>query len=369
MHVIVPAFTADCTFMLWAGKFQPDLRPWVANAEASLEHVTAGGQSWPVTLGRTHRSSDATWLTSLVSAVIATPRDEISEDTKHAAFAKLTLRGLEHVAWAIGLDQAAIVNNVLLSVSLVGARQVQGLRQALVQAAQQWPDRYVVARGIMAPADVVSDLARMVGGAALPNRISYVFDLRDGQLPTKINAQRDFKLLNSSGLDVIADADMTADMVEAAHRQYLDVYVGRHGVRNPQFTLQFFRELHAAKAAEFIGLARDGRLLAFAALRDNAEFCSVPLIGYDMAAPQRDGLYRQVFALALRTAAQRRALINFGAGAPRYKTLRGAEPDIEHMVIIPPSRTISGRLVGAVLRNAQKSLFRVVPEMITAHGG
>jgi hypothetical protein len=369
MNVIALAFTADCTFMLWAGKAQPDLRPWVANAEASLEHVNAGGQIWPVTLGRTHRSCDATWLTSLVSAIIATPRDEITDNSPSAVLSKATLRGLEHVAWAIGLDQSAIINNALLSVSLIGARQVQGLRQAMVQAAQQWPDRYVVARGIMAPADVVSDLASSVGGAALPNRISYVFDLRDGQLPTKINAQRDFKLLSSAALDVKGHSDLTPDMLEAAHRQYLDVYVGRHGVRNPQFTLQFFRDLQIAKAAEFIGLARDGRLVAFAALRDHAEFYSVPLIGYDMAAPQRHGLYRQIFALALRTAAQRKALINFGAGAPRYKTLRGAEPDVEHMVIIPPRSTVTGRLVAAVLRIAQKSLFKVVPEMIAAHGG
>jgi hypothetical protein len=355
--------------MLWAGKSQPDLRPWVANAEASLEQVSAGGQSWPVTLGRTQRTQDATWLTSLVSAVIATPRDEIAAETPRAALSKVALRGLEQLAWAIGLDQSAIVNNALLSVSLVGARQVQGLRQALVQAAQQWPDRYVVARGIMAHSEVVADLAHAVGGATLPNRISYVFDLRDGQLPTKINAQRDFKLLSSSALDVIEHADFTPDMLDAAHQQYLDVYVGRHGVRNPQFTIQFFRDLHAAQAAEFIGLARNGRLMAFAALRDHAEFYSVPLIGYDMAAPQRDGLYRQIFALALRVAAQRRALINFGAGAPRYKTLRGAVPDIEHMVIIPPSRTFAGRVVAAVLRNAQKSLCRVVPQLIAAHGG
>jgi len=357
--------------MTWPPDQGGDVALWVGNARARLTCVEAAGKSWPVSLSEPDRREEATWLTSLLSAVIGTPRDEISADalTLKGQATVSALRVLEALAHLAGLDRCAMVNNTLMSVSPIGTSQLAGLGEAVRSAAERWPDRVAVARGIVCEAENVLALARRIGAFAVPNRVSYAYDLTGGRTPEKINAQRDFTLLAKAGLEVVAPAGFSADDLAQAHAQYFSVYVGRHGRRNPQFTQRFFADIHQAGATEFWGLRRGGALVAFVALRDHGEFLSVPLIGYDTAADKKLGYYRQIFALALRVAAERRRVINFGAGAGQYKKLRGAVVALEYMLICPPRSGALGRVLGLVLRAAEEPLGRGIPKAILAYGG
>jgi hypothetical protein len=363
-------------FMNWPSEAPADLRSWVANARARFDVIMGGGECWPVTVGERDQGCDATWLTSLISALIGTPREEIARSDAATAPERLrraavvaALGAAERAALWAGLDGAVIVNNSLLSVSPLGSMRLPALRGALAAAAERWPDRVVVARGLIAEADAVRAVARAAGGVFLPNRVSYAFDLRDGRTPDKINAVRDLSLLEKAGLDVIAHDEFTIDHLLCAQAAYDEVYVGRHGARNPRVTPTFVQAVHAAGIARFHGLGRDGVLLAFVTLRDHGEFLSVPWIGYRTAVDRKAGLYRQVFALALREGARRRAVVNFGAGAARYKTLRGGVPAVEHMILVPPRASRLGQAFAAALRTLEAPLGRAVPQAIAAYGG
>jgi len=353
-------------------------RDWIrldqllANGAGVLGGLHAAGTRWPITIEAERPLAHSSWLTSVTAALVATPRDEIARADIKTWQDRALLTVLDHLtplAARMGLGRAIIVNNTLLSVSLVGPAQIAGLTAALGEAARRWPDRFVFARGIVSDLDDLRERARALGGIVLPNRVCHVFDLRAGKLPEKINAVRDATLLRKSKLAPMTHNDFTAADVAAAHAQYLDLYVARHGAGNPAFTLPFFTTLHARGAVEFIGLRSGDTLAAFAALADHGDFLSVPLIGYRADVDRSAGLYRQIFAKALAVAAERRRVINFGAGAGRYKALRGATAAVERMILIPPRTTLMGRALRHGLTAAERPLERWVPKTIAAFGG
>ncbi len=342
-----------------------DIAPWIVNGRACLETLTVAGNRWTVTLGDAEQGPQATWLTSLVSALIGTPKDEATSTGEAAGrLLRLGLGLAERLAHLAGADKAAIVNNALLSVSPIGATGLHGLSSALMSAAERWPKRIIVARGIVAERDAVKACAALAGGIAFPSRVSYAFNLTSGDLPDKINAERDQSLLHKAKLERIGHQDFTSADLEAAHAQYTAVYIARHGRRNPQLTPAFFAQVHRARGAEFFGLKSDGALQAFVTLRDNGDFISVPLIGYRADANKRAGLYRQIFALALEIGCERKKVVNFGAGAGHYKKLRGATAAIEYMIIIPTRASVVGRALNAMLKVSEEPLERLVPKVI-----
>jgi hypothetical protein len=357
--------------MNWLADQPADLAAWVANGSGRLAEVHAAGQPWPVSLGADDQGPAATWLTSLASALIGAPKDEIAGG-KLSFGGKALVQGLglaEHLAVAAGIGGAAIVNNTLLSVSPVGPSQLMSLSAALQAAADRWPERIVAARGIVASPDAVRATTGGIGGFFFPNRISYVFDVSAGKTPEKINAVRDAALLRKAKLEIISHEAFSDRDLAAAHTQYTGVYITRHGGRNPRFTPAFIQSVHARAAARFWGLRKDGELAAFVALRDHGDFVSVPLIGYPIDADPKLGLYRQIFALALDIGARERKVINFGAGAGHYKKLRGAAPVIEYVIIVPSRTTALGRALASLLGASQARLNQMVPQAIAAYGG
>ncbi len=358
--------------MNWLAEGPSDLSAWIANGRGQLTSIEASGDRWPVSLGRPDQGEAASWLTSLASAMFGTPRDEIARSPDLGVAGVMLKCGLglaEKLALAAGASAAAIVNNSLLSVSPVGPSQLDGLGAAVAAATRTWPERIVVARGIIADLAAVRRMASGLGGFAFPNRVSYAFDYTTGREPDKINAVRDAALLRKAGLEVVDHDSFTSADLREAHAQYTAVYIGRHGGRNPRFTQAFFDAAHGRRAAQFWGLRSGSELAAFVALRDHGDFLSVPLIGYRTDADKRAGLYRQIFALALQIAAERKAVINFGAGAAHYKKLRGAASAVEYFIIVPSRTTWLSRGLGSVLGASEQGLNRLVPRAIAAHGG
>lgn len=360
------------TSTTWPPKDWTSLDRIIVNGPGVLGRIHAGGAVWPVTLEAEDPVAAPSWLTSMTSALIATPRDEVAQApirTGRVRFALGLLDAAIPVARWMGLQHAVIVNNTLFSVSMVGSGSVIGLMAATAEAARRWPHRTIFARGIVSHTAEAGVAARALGGVVLPNRISYTFDLRDGLLPDKINVERDIAHLKRQSPRLLQHDDFDSHHLDDVHRQYRALYVERHGSGNPDFEPMFFHRAHGAGAVEFLGLADGDKLLAFAALRDHGEFVSVPLFGYKPDAPPRAGLYRMMFARVLALAAERRRMINFGAGAGHFKRLRGGQATVEHMILIPPRQTVIGLGLKILLSACEKRLNQWIPQTIVAHGG
>lgn len=344
----------------------------VGNGAGIIGRLNAGGTQWPVTMEPEAPLTGSSWLTSALTALVETPRDEFARHANVGWAARVALRGIDAalpMARWLGLHRAVIVNNTLFSVSLVGSGSIPGLLAAVGEAARRWPDRMILARGVMAPADSLRLAVAPCGGHIIPHRISYVFDLRDGQTPRKVNFERDLAFLRKQGLFQVPHEAFTPRFLAEAHWQYRNLYVIRHGAGNPDFDPEFFVRAHRDNAVEFIGLADEAGLASFAALRDHGEFLSVPLLGYRSTDARQVGHYRMIFAHILELIAKRRRSVNFGAGAGQFKRLRGGVAAIENMVLVPPGRTALGLSVRAALAAAEHRLDRWIPKAILAHGG
>ena len=92
--------------MSWPAEGQTsDLSAWVGNGRGSLDWVASGGRLWPVSLGDARQGRDATWLTSLVSALVGTPKEEAAQpDTFAGRLLRTGLGIAERAAIAAGAD-------------------------------------------------------------------------------------------------------------------------------------------------------------------------------------------------------------------------------------------------------------------------
>jgi hypothetical protein len=77
---------------------------------------------------------------------------------------------------------------------------------------------------------------------------------------------------------------------------------------------------------------------------------TAPIVGYETARPLDDGLYRQLMAIALRRARNRRMLFNMSAGAARFKLNRGASGAIEYTAVFNRHLPLRERLSGWLIR-------------------
>jgi hypothetical protein len=137
----------------------------------------------------------------------------------------------------------------------------------------------------------------------------------------------------------VPDAEFTPQDLERALDLYQIIYRQRHSLRNPDYSIEFLQWAQRRGLIELLGLrSSTGQLCAFAARHNQGTTTSVPMLGYDLEADRRDGLYRQLVALLIREAGVRRQTFDFSSGAGDFKRKRGFEPRLELTMLRSPSR-------------------------------
>jgi hypothetical protein len=167
------------------------------------------------------------------------------------------------------------------------------------------------------------------GYRLIPSRRVYLLDASTKTPFQKDTNQRDLKLLKSSQYQVI---DSPADLqthVERFAELYRALYVDKHSQLNPAFNAEFFRLLLEENILTCRAFADKGKVDAFIGFFVREQMISAAVMGYDPQSPQRRGLYRLAIALTIAEAAERKLLLNLGAGAEKFKMLRGAVPTQE----------------------------------------
>jgi hypothetical protein len=177
------------------------------------------------------------------------------------------------------------------------------------------------------------------GFQGLPARVVYTLDASQAIKPKASHLKRDLALLARSNLAIVADADFTAQDLERALRLYQIIYRHRHSLRNPDYSIEFLQWARCRGLIELLGLrSSTGQICAFAARHNQGSTTSVPMLGYDLEADRRDGLYRQLVAVLVREAGVRQQKFDFSSGAGDFKRKRGFEPRLELTMLRAPSR-------------------------------
>jgi len=263
-----------------------------------------------------------------------------------------------------GINRIVHVDNMLLSTNLHGGwagEDVPAIRAALVAL---YPDHIIAIRSLDSWS-CPNLLAACEADQWLPlaSRQIWVTDDLARDWRPRNTSQNDRRMFANSGL-VAEELDTMSD--EDARRSaelYHMLYVGKYSPLNPVFTPAWIAMTHEEGILRYRG-ARDGegRLMAVAGSLVRGGILTPPIVGYDTARPQQEGLYRIAAFLFSEVAEREELRLNGSAGAADFKRRRGAHGVIEYSALYVRHLSIWRRLalvlVAGLLDHAAVPMMR-----------
>ncbi len=165
------------------------------------------------------------------------------------------------------------------------------------------------------------------------SRQVYIYDLTEESWLKHKNNKHDLTLIKKQNLTYIDHAEMEP-FLEEALQLYQMLYLEKYSKYNPQFTLKYFKTCYYYGIVYFQGYKNSENILkSFSGLFIIENTITSPLVGFDTAAPQKDGLYIHAAQLALLYKFKSNLLLNLSSGAPKFKRMRGGEPSIEYSAV------------------------------------
>jgi hypothetical protein len=339
------------------------LRPWISNADSFLQIVPTASGEVPVLVPdprvKPTPLAERAWVTCLWSGSAGYAIDEWLDRAGKGGRANAAgaagagprwhlKGGLKAVAglstrlsWWLGPWRGAVqVGSWPFSTTLRETLRDTDLIAVLESVIDCYPDRPIALRHVFednSPA-FLEALARR-GFQRLPARVVYTLEASQAIKPKASHLKRDLALLARSDLTIVPDAEFTPQDLERALDLYQIIYRQRHSLRNPDYSIEFLQWARRRGLIELLGLrSSTGQLCAFAARHNQGSTTSVPMLGYDLEADRRDGLYRQLVAVLVREAGVRQQKFDFSSGAGDFKRKRGFEPRLELTMLRAPSR-------------------------------
>lgn len=307
----------------------------IANAACEVMLLRHGAVRLPVTID--DGSHGHSYVSSPHSTYVLYARDEISlmglGGVRYAAEGVLgVLAGLLRLA---RLNRAVHLDNWLLSTNLHGDWEGAGLAAIRAALAARFPDHFTIIRSLdtwSCPA--LLEAVRADGWTLLPARQVWVTDDLARDWRPRSHTKADARMLRRAGLACERPATIAPDDAARIAELYRQLYIGRYSAINPRFSPEYIIQ-SAANGLLAYNLLRDaaGTIMAFAALRSAGGIGTVPLMGYDTARPQAEGLYRMASYCAAELALERGLRFHGSAGASQFKRNRGAHGVIEYMAV------------------------------------
>lgn len=310
-------------------------RAMITNAACEVLLMRHGETRLPVTVDDGARGRS--YVSSPHSTYVLYPRDEIAllglGGLRYAAEGVLgVLAGLLRIT---RLGRAVHLDNWLLSTSLHGTWDGTGLAAMRTVLAARYPDHFVILRSLdpwSCPA--LLQAVRDDGWTLLPARQVWVTDDLARDWRPRSHTKADARMLRRSGLTLEHPTTIAPDDAARIADLYCQLYVERYSAINAVFTARFIAQSAASGLLTYCVLRDDaGAILSFAALREAGGVGTVPLMGYDTARPQSEGLYRIASYAAAELALARGLRFHGSAGASQFKRNRGAHGLIEYMAV------------------------------------
>ncbi|WP_145961010.1 GNAT family N-acetyltransferase [Sphingosinithalassobacter portus] len=259
------------------------------------------------------------------------------------------------------------VDNWMLSTNLHGDWQGEDLAAIGAFLTERFPDHAIAIRSVdgwSSPA--LLEAARRHGWQLLASRQIWVTGDLEKEWRPRRNTYHDLRRLRRSGLMIDDFAVMSEADAERIAELYHLLYVGKYSPLNPVFSPAYVLMTWRTGTLRYRG-ARDaeGNLLAVAGVLVRGNVLTPPVVGYDTARPQSEGLYRIATLLFTTMAAERGLRVNGSAGAAQFKRNRGATGVIEYMAVA--ARHLSWRR-RAVLRFMQILLDRIAVPIMKRKG-
>lgn len=267
---------------------------FIRNVRTNLRLLQAG-QAWlPMTVNE--QEYDNSYVCSPYGTYVKYAEEELYllENQALRFLCTCLLKGLAPLLRLAQIDRNVHVNNWLLSTNLyteIGADELEAATQTLTAS---YPKHAIIYRSLnrRTNGELLEQLL-LQGYVLVPSRQVYFFN---GAVPlylNKKNTKWDRKLLAQSDYLIVPHAELGEPDYERIAELYDLLYVGKYSALNPKFTAEYIRHCHQKELLEMSGLRDEqGILQGVMGCFIYGEVISVPLVGYNTALPQHNGLYR-----------------------------------------------------------------------------
>lgn len=307
----------------------------IANVRAEAFLELAGGHALPVVV--TSGAIGHSYVAAPHSAYVLYPRAELDlvDLGRLRAPAGLLIAAADRLLRGLRINRAVQVDNWLLSTSLHGGWKGEGLASLRQRLTRAYPDHHLILRSVddWSCPELTAALRRD-GWLLLPSRQIWVTDDLERDWAVRKSVKNDGRKLAQSGLTV-EDATRLSDADAARIAQlYAMLYIRKYSALNPQYTPGWMQMALATRLFS-IRVVRDAgqQIVAAAGIVVRDGIATNPMLGYDTARPQSDGLYRIASWLVGDFACARGLRLHGSAGAGHFKQQRGARSAIEYIAM------------------------------------
>ena len=305
---------------------------YIANLETEVRLHRWGAHLMPLTVN--NDSAGRTFVCSPRVGFIDFAREELVHFPSPAL--RLPLRALisamELVLRPAQLERIVHVNNWMMSTNLPRKLEPGLASEQTQQLIEEYPTHILAMRSLNRrhSAPLMEALER-AGWTLVPARQVFILDDVERQAFSTSDGKADARLWRKSQLrhEVLkqissAEADQIIALYEGLYRQ-------KYSKLNPAYTPDFVHLTHRLGLMTYHVLRNEAdKICASGGFMSNGRHCAMPLLGYDLSAPRKDGLYRLICHAASCLAAQDRLSYNKSSGVGQFKRNRGASPEIEY---------------------------------------
>ena len=336
---------------------------YVSNVTSCMAAIGLDEEAWSVSVNE----GDGT--TALICSPYVTyvkyPQDIMGKFNKfwvRALFSTL-LSVVQLLCKATKIDQVAQVNNNLNSLLKHSRRFIARLPNLTELLIRHYPQHSILFFRVNGDLDkpLLKGL-RKNGYILFPDRAAHLFYPGSGYMKRSY-PKRDRALLRNTRYKVVSHDELTQEDGARICELYQMLFIKKHSQFNPVYTEEYFRQAIKHRWHQYVALRNpEGSIDAFISwfYQDSVMICG-PL-GHDIRVDQKVGLYRMVFALALKQAHDNNSVFNMGAGTDQFKLNRGSEKVLEYTAVyckhLPFYRRIPWRLLQGACNAVLHWLFK-----------
>lgn len=259
---------------------------------------------------------------------------------------------------ACRLDQVVYVDNWLLATNPVTPLSEAQVRRVTRFLQSRYPRHAIVHRSVNPLLNAARrDALRAAGYRFVRSRTVYVMPKPGSARERRSNLAIDRSLLSRSALRLVSDEAPAPGDVPTLVSLYRGLYLDKHSRLNPALNARYFAILIRDPFFRWLMLRDAAGLRGFMVTCVSEGHMVGSILGYDLNAPRKLGLYRQLMAAAMGAAERAGLAINLSGGSGEFKRLRGAIACEEYDAVfadhLPGWRRLGWWLVGVQARMAQ----------------
>jgi hypothetical protein len=334
----------DATRNYFGPMLKKETKWYFENISSEVYILIFNDKVLPVNLGSSNHGDS--YVTSPYCHFILYLLEEVKslKNVGLSLFCNLIILPFSLVAKACQINEVVYINNWFLSTNLYPDLTANEIEEMTTFIQMKFPRQAIIFRSLntFANQDLI-DMCEAQNYKKIISRQVYIIDDFDRCLKHR-DFHNDTKLWETSEYELL---DPDINDVEQLHALYNQLYLEKYSYFNPQFNQAFLKQALETKNLNVLALKKDDRIQACLGYFTRQKQMTTPLLGYNTALPQKDGLYRILSLLLIHEAKEKSMNLNCSAGAAGFKEHRGAMPYFEYMLI-----------------NTSKCSFRKIPWLI-----